>query len=100
MTKVKNDIIIIDTELLYISVFKIFGMDDEDPWYYDYNSLKKLCNLRNENDKFLYLKERIEKIMRRIIDENLDYDLGHEIKYKYAEEEFGQKIIRFDKGEK
>ena len=30
--------------------------------------------------------------MKRIIDENLDYDLGHELKFKYAEEEFGQKI--------
>ena len=99
MIKVKNDIIIIDDELLYACIFLIFGMSDDDPWYLNYDSLKIICKLYNYNN-YEYIKIRMSKIMKRIIDENLDYDLGHEIKYKYAEEEFEQKIIRFDKGEK
>lgn len=72
-----NDInIIIDSELLYSVIFRIFGMDDEDPWYYDYKYMKKLCSLYGFPNNYEYIKNKIEKIMKRIIDENLDYDLG------------------------
>ena len=92
----KKTSILIDNKLLHTSIFLIFGIDDEDPWSYDYNKLKYICELYNYPHHYEYIKLNIEILMKRIIDENLDYDLGQDIKYQYAEEIFGQKIIRFD----
>ena len=50
-------------------------MSDDDPWYLNYYSLKIICKLYNYNN-YEYIKIRMSKIMKRIIDENLDYDLG------------------------
>ena len=95
-----NNTIILNDELLHYSIFTIFGMSDEDPWYYDYNYLYKICIKYGFPNHYSYIKKKIENIMKRLIYENVDYIQGYDIKFKFAEEEFEQKIIRFDKGEK
>lgn len=87
----------IDDEFLFSVAFHIFGIDEEDPWTFDYNGLKTMCEIKGNLKQYNYIKEKIQKVMARIIYDNLDYELGCELKYKYVEDEFGQNIIRYDK---
>jgi hypothetical protein len=84
----------ISDELLYNLGWAIFGIDDDDPWYFNYDYLKGLCLKLNESEKYDFIKNKMEKVMSRIISDKLDYITGQELKYKYVEEEFGKKIIR------
>ena len=92
-----NETIQIDDEFLFSVAFHIFGMDEEDPWTFDYNGLKTMCEIKGNLNQYNYIKEKIKKVMNRIISDNLDYELGCDLKYKYVEDEFGQIIIRYDK---
>ena len=86
--------LVIDDKLLHYASNIIFGMDDEDPWHYDYDYLKLICEKSGHINHYEYIKNKMEFVMKRIIDDKLDYDLGIDLKYKYVEEEFGQKVIR------
>jgi hypothetical protein len=84
----------ISDELLYNLAWGIFGIDDNDPWYFNYDYLKGLCINLNELDKYDIIKAKMSRVMDKIISDKLDYITGQELKYKYVEDEFGKKIIR------
>lgn len=86
----------IDDEFLFSVAFHIFGIDDEDPWTFDYNGLKNMCIIKGNLNQYNYIKDKMVNVMNRIISDNLDYELGCDLKYKYVEEEFGQIITRHD----
>lgn len=95
LIKINNNIKI-DDELLYTSLNIISGYDKiTDPWSFDSKYLKLTCEVRGYLDKYEYLNKKMTNIVNRLINDNISFD-NEEIKYQYAEEIFGQKIIRFD----
>lgn len=84
----------ISDELLYNLAWGIFGIDENDPWYFNYDYLMGLCVKLNESEKYDFIKSKMEKVMSRIISDNLDYIEGQILKYKYVEDEFGKKIMK------
>jgi len=79
---------------LFNLAWGIFGIDDNDPWYFNYDYLKGLCINLNELDKYDIIKAKMSRVMDKIISDKLDYITGQELKYKYVEDEFDKKIIR------
>jgi hypothetical protein len=84
----------ISDEFLSVLAWSIFGIDDEDPWSFNFNSLKDKCDSYLESNNYQYIKLKMEKVIKRLLEEDLDYETGQDIKYKYVEEEFSQKVTR------
>ena len=80
----------VNNKLLYLVGESIFGIDENDPWSFNYNKLKLLCDAYGEMDKYEYIKSKVEKVMLLI--NRMDYERGHLVKWDLLENEFIQKI--------
>jgi hypothetical protein len=89
---IPNSIIKIDDILLYLITESIFGIDEYDPWSFNYKTLEILCNAYDESNNFNYIKYKVEKVMMMMY--KLDYEVGHKLKYNLIENEFGQKVVK------
>ena len=87
---VSGDVLFINNTLLYLIGESIFGIDEYDPWSFNYETLKLLCDAYGELNNFNYIKTKIENVMKLVI--KMDYDKGHLVKYDLLEREFKQRI--------
>lgn len=87
---IPNSILRINDKLLYLIAESIFGIDEYDPWSFNYKTLSLLCDAYDELDNFEYIKNKIDKVMSLLV--KMDYEKGHSVKYGLLEDEFKQKI--------